>query len=71
MSKVIVVTKVARQVEGEYVLVSILGAFRKQENVEPFLRLHKAKSAETIDGIDYVVELGVIQEVEILDEENQ
>jgi hypothetical protein len=69
MSKVTVVTKVARQVEGEYVLVSILGAFRKQESVEPFLRLHKAKSAETIDGIDYVVELGVIQEVEIMDEE--
>jgi len=69
MNKVTVVTKVARQVEGEYILVSILGAFRKQENVNAFLAKQKTQSAETIDGISYVVELGVIQDVEILDEE--
>jgi len=69
MSKVTVVTKVARQVEGEYVLVSVLGAFRKPESVPPFLAKHKSQSAEVIDGVSYVVELGVIQDVEILDEE--
>lgn len=64
-----VVTKVARQVEGEYVLVSVLGAFKNPEKAQEFVRSQKIEAAEVIDGVPCVVEIGVITDVQVLDEE--
>lgn len=64
-----VITKIARQVEGEYVLLNVLGVFNKRENVDIFLKDKKMRYAETINGIDCVVEVGIIENVEVLDKE--
>lgn len=64
-----VITKIARQVEGEYVLLNVLGIFNKRENVDKFLSDKKMRYGETINGIDCVVEIGIIENVEVLDKE--
>ncbi len=64
---VTIVTKIARMYEGEYIFVSILGAFHLKENAEKFLQSKNTKYGENINGIDCVVELGIIQNVEVLD----
>lgn len=71
MKTVHIVTKLARQYEGEYVFVSVLGAFNKLENVNKFLEGKQMRYGETINNIQCVVELGVIQNVEIMDEETE
>lgn len=68
MSTLTIVTKIARQVEGEYVFVSVLGAFKNIENVDPFVKKQKIKPTEVINNIPCIVEIGVIENVEILDE---
>jgi hypothetical protein len=69
MKTVHVVTKIARQYEGEYVFVNILGAFKNLDNVNKFLEGKQMRYGETINDIPCVVELGVIQNVEIIDED--
>ena len=62
-----VVTKIARQVEGDYILVNVLGAFKDKDKLKEFLSGQVNKKAENIDGVDYVVELGVIEGIKFLD----
>jgi hypothetical protein len=59
--KVFVILKIARQYEGEFVLVQILKVFDSKEKAEQFTRSHEFKRGETIDGIECVIEIGVIE----------
>lgn len=64
-----IVTKLARQYEGELVFVQVLGAFHKRENMEEFVKGQKLQYGEKINGVDCVVELGVYENVAFLDQE--
>jgi len=66
--KVHIVTKIARQYEGEYIFVSVLGAFNELENAKAYLNGKDLRFAEKVNGVDCVVEMGVIQDIEVLDE---
>ena len=65
----VIVTKIARQVEGEYIMINVLGAFNKIENARQFLQNERQNFTEVVDNIPFVVELGIIENVEILDPE--
>lgn len=67
--KIHIVTKLARQYEGEYIFLNVLGAFKDIENANKFLAGKQMKYGEQINGVNCVVEVGIIQDIEILDEE--
>jgi len=62
-----IVTKIARQCEGEYIFVNVLGAFHLKENAQKFLESKKVRYGEVVNGVNCVVELAIIENVEILD----
>lgn len=69
--KVDVVIKLSRQVEGEYVFVNALRAFAQQPNdghkqkIQTFLANTPCERAEHINGVDCMVEVGVLQDIEV------
>lgn len=63
--KVAVLTKIARQVEGDYVFVNVLKAHTDPDKLYRFMRENQMPLAEKIGNVDCVVEYGVIEDVEV------
>jgi hypothetical protein len=64
-----VVQKIARMVEGEYVFVQAIKAFIDSDNVDKFLKTFNYQPAENFNGVECIVEIGVVQvEVEDADQ---
>lgn len=63
--KVHIVTRIARQVEGEYHFVNILGAFTEKHKAEQFVKELDYKPAQEIDGIPCMVDIGILFDVEV------
>ena len=59
--QIYIVNKIARQYEGEYVFVQAVAAFIDPANVDNFLKTYQYQPAETINGIECVVEMGTVQ----------
>jgi hypothetical protein len=60
-----ILLSIARQVEGEWVLVKILKAHTNPDKLYRYLRENTLPRAENIGGVDCVIEYGVIENVEI------
>ncbi len=65
MEKINVVFKIARQVEGEYVMIAVIKAFKEKDKLHEFVRTYEFPRAEVINGIGCVCELGIVEDVEI------
>jgi hypothetical protein len=65
--KVNVVLKLARQVEGEPVLINAVAAFVDKDKARQFVSTSQFQPTETLDGVDYLVEMGVLYDVEVND----
>lgn len=68
--KVSVVVKIARQVEGEYVLINPVTAFIDKDKARRFVENTTFMPAETINGIDYMIEMSVLQDIDVQDVED-
>ncbi len=65
MEKLNLVLKIARQYEGEYVFVNVLKAFKDKEKMHEFVRTTSFQRAETINGVQCVCEMGIIEDVDV------
>lgn len=65
MDKVHLVFKIARQYEGEYVFINVLRAFKEKEKLHEYVKTTSFERTETINEVQCVCELGIIEDVEI------
>lgn len=65
--KIHVITKLARQVEGEFVFVNALGAFTDRNKAESFLKDLTYEKTEIIEGQDCLIEVGILYDLEIVE----
>tara|TARA_B100000941_G_C28346252_1_gene469396 strand:+ start:179 stop:397 length:219 start_codon:yes stop_codon:yes gene_type:complete len=70
MNNITIVTKIARQVEGEYVFVNVLGAFPNKEAANKYIANTTIPRTETINNVQCVVEVGIIENIEYFKEDN-
>lgn len=71
MEKFFIVVQLARQVEGEYHSVNVLGAFHTEEAVKKFLEGKPIRFAQVVNGVNCLVDVGVIRDVNFVDQEEQ
>jgi len=63
--KISVLISIARQVEGEYVFIKPLKANINSDKLHRFLRENDLPQAEVVNGVDCVVEYGVLENLEV------
>lgn len=63
--KVSLLVSVARQVEGEYVFVNVVKANTDPNKLRQFLSENTLRRTDVIQGIDCVIEYGVVTDVEV------
>ncbi|CAE7860216.1 unnamed protein product [Symbiodinium microadriaticum] len=63
VAKLSMVTKIARQVEGEYVFVDVVKAHKDTEKLRRFLQENELPRTEVIGEVPCVVEYGVLEDV--------
>lgn len=63
--KIFLVLKIARQYEGELIFVNVLKAFSNKEKAQYWVLSNRFPQTETIDGVECLVEIGVIEDVEV------
>ncbi len=63
--KVNVLLKLARQVEGDRVLINAVKASVNKEALHKHLREMNVPATEEIDGIGCIIELGILEDVEV------
>lgn len=63
--KVSVLYSIARQVEGEYVLVDAVFAHANPDRVWRHVRTSQLPTTTERDGIPYVIHYGVIEDIEV------
>lgn len=60
-----VVTRIARQYEGEMIFIDIVKASTDLGKIQEFMATYTWDTTQTISGIDCLVEVGVIQNVDL------
>ena len=63
--KVSVLLSIARQVEGEYVFVRAVKSHASGDKLHRFLRENELPRTAHINGVDCVIEYGIIEDVEV------
>jgi hypothetical protein len=63
--KVSVLQSIARQIEGEYIMVKIVKAHVNPEKLYKFLRENELPRTMTQDGVNYYIEYGVLEDIEV------
>jgi len=63
--KIHIITKLARQVEGEHVFVNALAAFTDRVKAEEYLKTLQYAKAEVIAGTDCLIEMGILYDLEV------
>ena len=65
--KIAILNKIARQVEGEFVFISVIKASKNANDLRKFLGENTLPRTEDINGVPCVVEYGIIEDIEIED----
>jgi hypothetical protein len=55
----------ARQVEGEWILVNVVQAHKDVNKLREYLAQNDMPRTMSQDGVDYVIEYGVIENIEV------
>lgn len=63
--KIAILTKIARQVEGEWVFVSVIKAVKDSDKLRSYLAENELPRTEKIGEVDCVIEYGIIEDIEI------
>jgi len=63
--KIYLVLKIARQYEGELLFINVLKAFNNKEKAQYWVLSNRFPQSETIDGVECLVEIGIIEDVEV------
>jgi hypothetical protein len=63
--KVNFVTLLARQVEGEYFNLRILGVFADKQKMQEFVNGLDIPRGQVIEGIPCLLEIGIYEDVEV------
>lgn len=63
--KIALLMKIARQVEGEFVFVSVEKANIDPEVIRKYLSANQLPRTEKIQGVDCVIEYGVVTDIEV------
>jgi hypothetical protein len=66
--KIAILTSIARQIEGEYVFVRVVKAHTNPDKLWRFLRENDLPRTTSINGVDCVIEYGVIENIEVEDD---
>lgn len=67
--KIHVITKLARQVEGDLVFVNAIAAFTDRARAEEFLKTYTYPLTEVIGGVGCLIEVGILYDLEVTQEE--
>jgi hypothetical protein len=67
--KISILLSIARQVEGEYVFVRPIKANRNSEILFRYLRENDLPRTEKIREVDCIIEYGVLEDIQVDDEE--
>jgi len=63
--KVSILTKIARQVEGEFVFINVIKAASNANVLRKYLFDNELPRTEKVGEVDCVVEYGIIDEIEV------
>lgn len=63
--KIAILMAIARQVEGEWVQISIIKASKNLVTLKEYLSQNELPRTKTIENVNYVIEYGIIEDVEI------
>lgn len=65
VAKVSMVTKIARQVEGEYVFVDVVKAHKDSKKLREYMDKTEFPRTEVIGKVPCVIEYGVLEDIEV------
>lgn len=60
-----ILLSIARQVEGEYVLVNVVQANKDVSQLREYLAKNEMPRTMSREGVDYVIEYGIIENIEV------
>lgn len=63
--KIAILQKIARQVEGEFVFVSVIKASTNANDLRKFLFDNTLPRTEVVGDVQCVVEYGIIEDIEV------
>ena len=63
--KISLLTKVARQVEGEFVFINVIKATTSPNSLRKYLYDNKLPRTEKVGDVDCVIEYGILEDVEV------
>lgn len=66
--KIALLVGLARQVEGEYCFVNVIKASRDAEILKKHMQENNLPNTDTFNGVQCVLEYGIIENVEVEDE---
>jgi hypothetical protein len=67
--KISLLTKVARQVEGEFVFINVIKATTSPNSLRKYLFDNDLPRTEKVGEVDCVIEYGILEDVEVETEE--
>ena len=66
--KIAILTKIARQVEGEFVFINVIKATTNPNTLRKYLFENDLPRTENIGDVDCVIEYGIIEDIEVEEE---
>lgn len=66
--KIAILTKIARQVEGEFVFINVIKATMNPNTLRKYLFENDLPRTENIGDVDCVIEYGIIEDIEVEEE---
>ena len=63
--KIAILTKIARQVEGEFVFINVVKATENPNDLRKYLFDNDLPRTEKVGEVDCVIEYGIIEDIEV------
>jgi hypothetical protein len=63
--KIAILTKIARQVEGEFVFINVIKATTNPNELRQYLFENDLPRTEKVGEVDCVVEYGIIEDIDV------
>jgi hypothetical protein len=63
--KIAILTKIARQVEGEFLFLNVIKAATNANTLRKYLFENTLPRTEKVGDVDCVIEYGIIEEIEV------
>ena len=60
-----ILTKIARQVEGEFVFINVIKATENPNDLRKYLFENDLPRTEKVGEVDCVIEYGIIEDIEV------